>query len=104
MQAVTDARLWAQQNFGSAVLGDRRRTRRLIDAAAAIAARPEPSFTQVFDWNDLRGFYRLCDRPEATLESIQRPHRELTRQALARPRWPSSSTTAPNWTSPPTTP
>jgi hypothetical protein len=84
MQAVTDARPWAQQNFGSAVLGDRRRTRRLIDAAAAIAARPEPSFTQVFDWNDLRGFYRLCDRPEATLESIQRPHRELTRQALAR--------------------
>lgn len=84
MQTVADVRAWAEQHFGTAALGDRRRTRRLTDAAAALAARPEPSFPQVFDWNDLRGFYRLCDRPEATPEAIQRPHWEFTRRALAR--------------------
>jgi hypothetical protein len=72
---------WAQLNFGGADLGDPRRTRRLTASAALIAAHPEKSFPQVFDWNQLRGFYRLCDSV-GELDCLQRPHRERTRQAM----------------------
>jgi hypothetical protein len=77
-------REWAEQHFGSADLRHRRRTRRLVHAAAAIAARPELPFNQVFDWNDLRAFYNLCNQQAATLPAIQGPHWERTRQAMGR--------------------
>jgi hypothetical protein len=77
---------WAQQNFGTADLGHQRRTRRLVQSAAAIAAQPEKPFNQVFDWNGLRGFYNLCHQETATLPAIQRPHWELTRQAMRQHR------------------
>lgn len=78
------AQQWAQQNFGSVDLGHRRRTRRLVQSAAAIAALPEKSFNQVFNWNDLRAFYNLCDQEVATLPTVQGPHWQLTRQAMGR--------------------
>jgi len=56
MDVIADARLWAERNFADAALGDRRRTRRLVESAAKIAAHPEKPFPQVFDWNELRGF------------------------------------------------
>lgn len=84
MEVLPDAVLWAEQTFGTADLGDRRRTRRLVESAAKIAAHPEKPFTQVFDWNELRGFYGLCHRSEATLAAVLRPHWEQTRQAMSR--------------------
>jgi hypothetical protein len=84
MDVIPDARMWAEQNFAAADLGDRRRTRRLVESAAQIAAHPEKSFPQVFDWNALRGFYRLCDQSQVTAEAVLRPHWEHTRQAMAR--------------------
>ncbi len=80
----TSAHEWATRNFGSAKLGHRRRTRRLVQSAAAIAAQPEKPFNQVFDWNGLRGFYNLCHQEVATLPAIQGPHWELTRQAMGQ--------------------
>jgi hypothetical protein len=77
-------REWAEQNFGTVDLRHRRRTRRLVQSAAAIAAHPEKPFNQVFDWNDLRGFYNLCHQETATLATIQGPHWELTRQAMGQ--------------------
>lgn len=82
MDIQADCQVWAEQHFGTAELGDRRRTRRLVASAARIAARPEQPFTQVFDWNDLRGFYRLCDPSAATLSAVLTPHGERTRQAM----------------------
>lgn len=84
MEVIPDTRAWAEQNFATAVLGDRRRTRRLVEAAAQIAAHPEKTFPQVFDWNQLRGFYRLCHQPETTLAAVQQPHWEHTRQVMGR--------------------
>lgn len=72
------------KNFAAVDLGDRRRTERLITSAAAIAAHPEKSFNLVFDWNDLRGFYRLCHQETATLATIQEPHWQQTRLAMAK--------------------
>src|SRR5213592_2535232 len=84
MCLITDPRSWAVQTFASADLGDRRRTRRLVDAAAKIAAHPEKSFTQVFDWKELRGVCRMCDQTEATLPAVRGPHWEHTRQAMGQ--------------------
>ena len=72
------------KTFQSVDLGDRRRTQRLIHSAAAIAQRPEHSFPLIFGWNDLRGFYRLCDRQEATLPNLQQPHWDQTRQSMGQ--------------------
>ncbi len=84
MEVIVDARMWAEHTFGSTDLGDERRTRRLVDAAAKIAAHPQKSFPQVFNWNELRGFYRLCDQSPATLAAVMAPHWEQTRQAMGR--------------------
>src|SRR5437763_77303 len=71
------------KNFAAVELGDRRSTRRLVHSAAKIAAHPEKPFNQIFDWNELRGFYRLCDQETATLPTIQGPHWQQTRVAMA---------------------
>ena len=84
MDVNADPRRWAERNFADCQLGDRRRTRRLVDSAAKIAAHPEKSFTQVFDWNELRGFYRLCDQSQATLAAVQEPHWRQTCQAMGQ--------------------
>jgi len=82
MDVVPDVDEWAERTFGTAELGDRRRTRRLVKAASQIACHPSQTFPQTFDWNGLRGFYRLCDCEEASLEAIQSPHWEQTRAAM----------------------
>jgi hypothetical protein len=84
MDVIADLRLWAERNFADCHLGDRRRTRRLVESAAQIAAHPEKSFTQVFDWNELRGFYRLCDQSQATLAAVEEPHWHQTREAMGQ--------------------
>jgi len=55
----------------------------LIQSAARIAASPERSFTQIFDWGQLKGFYRLCNQESATVDAIQTPHWDQTRQTMA---------------------
>lgn len=45
---------------------------------------PRSLSPQVFDWNGLRGFYRMCDSHDASLDSIQQPHRDLTRAAMTQ--------------------
>jgi hypothetical protein len=84
MEVLADPRAWAEQQFGPVCLGDPRRSRRLVHSAARIARHPEKSFPQVFDWNELRGFYGLCNRQEATLSAVQDTHRQLTRQAMGQ--------------------
>jgi hypothetical protein len=84
MEVSPNPWVWAQEHFATAELGDPRRTRRLVQAATKIAAHPEKTFPQIFDWNELRAFYRLCDQKEATVAAVQTPHWEQTRQAMRR--------------------
>ena len=84
MDRIPDSSQWARTHFGGADLGDPRRSRRLVESAARIAEHPQKSFPQVFDWNELRAFYNLCGRDEATLQALERPHWELTREAMAK--------------------
>jgi hypothetical protein len=79
MQSVTE---WAQLNFGSCDLGDKRRMNRLVQVAEQVANNPAASLPdQTEQWADLKAAYRLFDRNEVTFEAIARPHWELTKQS-----------------------
>jgi hypothetical protein len=79
MESVMD---WAQLNFGNCVLGDKRRTQRLVKVAEQFAHNPAASLPDQNElWKDLKGAYRLFDREEVTFEAIARPHWERTKQA-----------------------
>ena len=54
-----EPRTWAKANFSGAQLGDKRRTRRLIDSAERLAQQPQGSLPAHFSWNPLRAVYRL---------------------------------------------
>jgi hypothetical protein len=77
-----DAARWAALHFGTAELGDPRRTRRLVRSAARIAERPDGSLPSKFNWNGLRAVYRLMNRPEATHAQILAPHCRQVHQAM----------------------
>ena len=78
-----DSAQWAEHEFGSAPLGDRRLTRRLVSSAAMQAEAPMQAFCSVAreDWAAAKGYYRLIDQAEdsaVTPANILAPHRERT--------------------------
>jgi hypothetical protein len=76
---------FGELHFGNVELGDERRTRRLVKSADLMRRRPGGSLPQKFRVpKDLRAFYRLMNRPEATHEAILRPHRDVTLAKLAQ--------------------
>ena len=84
-QHFRDAQSWAAENFGSAQLGHKRRTQRLLVTARQIADQPEGSLPSKFSWNPLRAVYRLCNRPEVTHREVTAPHFRLTHQRMNQP-------------------
>jgi hypothetical protein len=73
---------WAQMEFAPAQLGDRRRTRRLVNVATALAQSPGGTLPQAFpEWKDLKAAYRFLSQPQASYERILAPHWERTRAA-----------------------
>lgn len=81
MQSTTQ---WAQQNFGSCKLGDKRRTDRLIQVAGQVAGNPAASLpNQTETWGDLKAAYNLFDRQEVTFDAIAGPHWEWTKGRTA---------------------
>jgi adenine-specific DNA glycosylase len=47
---------WAQNEFAFALLGDQRRTQRLVNIATHLAASPGGTLPQAFpDWAELKG-------------------------------------------------
>src|SRR5262249_13565869 len=81
----SDAQTWATANFGSAQLGHKRRTKRLVSSAARIADRPQGSLPSKFPWSPLRAVYRLCNRPEVTHPGVTAPHFRAARQRMGQP-------------------
>jgi hypothetical protein len=77
---------WSEHQFGSAQLGDRRRTKRLVKVAASLAANPSGTLPQALtNWAELKAAYRLMDAPGATFENVIAPHLAHTRAALREP-------------------
>ena len=74
---------FGQEHFGTAQLGDRRRTARLVRAANHIVQRPDETLPhKLLTPADLDAFYRLMNRPEVTHAAVLEPHRQRTLQAI----------------------
>lgn len=66
--------------FGTAELGDRRRTERLVHSFDRMCAHPGGTLPdKLASPPDLRGLYRLCDADEVTHEAVVAPARAHTR-------------------------
>jgi hypothetical protein len=79
---ISDPHKWACLHFGTARLGDARRTRRLVRFAADMAEDPAASIPRICeDWADTKAVYQLFARPAVTFEAVCRPHFDLRHQA-----------------------
>lgn len=82
MSFVVDPAVWAEENFGTCVLGDLRRTRRLVEIARQAAARPDGSTPdQTESWGDCKAVYRLMSCEDVTHANIIEVHCQRTRQS-----------------------
>jgi hypothetical protein len=80
---IPDPTSFGALHFGSAQLGDRRRTRRLVHTANLIAQHPGGTLPQELrDPAALDGLYRLAETPSCTHDAVLQPHRQLTRQRM----------------------
>ncbi len=78
-----DACRWAENEFGLAPLGDRRLTRRLVQAAQRLSAYPGAKINahSESDRTAMNAFYRLIEKPvesAVTVENILHTHRQRT--------------------------
>jgi hypothetical protein len=75
---------WAEEQFGTCELGDRRRTKRLVKFAAQAAAMPDASTPkQTEGWSDCKAAYRLFDQEDVTFDAVTAPHRAMSRAVPA---------------------
>ena len=75
-----DVERWAEQQFGTCDLGDKRRTKRAVQVAAQFAADPSASTPrQTESWADCKAAYRLMNEEDVTFLAVAEPHWKLTR-------------------------
>ncbi len=79
---------WAVETFGTAELGDPRRTDRLVKMATALAENPVASLPKSMrNWGDTVAAYRFLGNETITHEQILAPHWMQTREeAMQRKR------------------
>jgi transposase-like protein/transposase Tn5 family protein len=83
-QRLVSPILWAKQVFGIADLGDKRRTRRLVEVAAGLAAKPSRRICGAFpQWSQIKGGYRLIENKAVTVEQLQVPSTQAAVEASA---------------------
>ena len=69
---------WAQTEFALAELGDRRRTRRLVQMASCLARSPTGRLPEAFPaWKELKAAYRFLDHLEFGPREIQQAQQTL---------------------------
>ena len=76
---MTQARSFGEMNFSHAQLGDKRRTKRLVQLVDQMCQRPGGTLPQKFrNPADLQAFYRLMQKDDVTHEAILDAHRQST--------------------------
>ena len=91
---LAEPRAWAEVQFGTAQLGDARRTRRLVEVAQQMAQLPGGSLPQLTEtWGDTKAAYRLFDCPEVTFDAVCQPHWDLRHHCQPKTYWVISDTT-----------
>src|SRR3954463_1289191 len=72
---LDEARRWAETQFGTAELGDARRTHRLVSIMAAITRAPDASLPrQLGSLANTKAGYRLFDCGAVTRTAVMDPH------------------------------
>jgi len=96
-----DPQEWAEANFSECDFGDKRLTKRLVNYAAAIAARPDLATPQqTREWKDCKGIYRFMNNDKVTVEKIIETHCRRTRSHARTGVWLSiCDTTEVDYTS-----
>lgn len=85
IRTLARRRAWAAQQFGTAALGDARRTRRLVRLAAQMAGNSNGSIPQQTGCAaDMKAAYRLFACEDVTHAAIIAPHVERTRRAASQ--------------------
>lgn len=75
-----DIAQWAEQQFGTCELGDRRRTKRMVKFAGQAAAKPDAATPEQTErWADCKAAYRLFDCEQVTFDAVVAPHCAATR-------------------------
>lgn len=74
---------WAESEFGGAPVGDKRLSARLVGIATNKAINPGCAYSGTVggNWPQVKGYYRLIDKPDdsaVTMSNILSPHREQT--------------------------
>ncbi len=83
-----DTSQWAEENFGSARLGDERRTRRLVKLAQAMLKAPTGSIPQQSgNPNDTIAAYRFLNNPKINRTMIQQAHIKKTLEKAHKQEW-----------------
>lgn len=76
---------WATKNFGSALLFNKKKVRRLVGIATRLAEAKGTSLARLFDkWYDTKATYKLLRQPVMTPDSIQNPHRKIAFQNIEK--------------------
>ena len=74
---------FGEEHFGQARLGDRRRTRRLVEVADRLVKHPSGSLpNKMGNPMDLKALYRLMEKESVTHASVLEPHCERTRRTV----------------------
>src|SRR3954453_7193955 len=82
---LDEARRWAETQFGTADLGDARRTHRLVSTMAAIARAPDESLPRhLGSLANTKAGSRLFDCGAVTRTAVMDPHVAQGRAAAAR--------------------
>ena len=91
MSSLTlDVSQWAEQQFGTCELGDKRRTKRLVKLANQVAMKPDAATPkQTENWADCKAAYRLVNQEEVTFDAV------IPRRNCTPKRQPSSQ--EPGW-------
>jgi hypothetical protein len=75
---------WAEQQWGKAEVGDKRRAARAVKVGTAIAAQPDASLPkQMGGWKNLKAAYRLFCEQDVTHQGLGQQHWEETIEQAA---------------------
>ncbi len=75
---------WAEEEFGTAALGDQRLVRRLVQLARDFGARPQANIPQACGTRaKIKAAYRLLEHHGVTMEEILQPHYAATARRVA---------------------
>ena len=79
-----ETKKWAERELGSAELGDKRLTKRLVEVAESFSDSPDASIPKAtINWNNAKGAYRFFDNPKVTGEKILKAHGESSSKRVA---------------------